>query len=181
MQKTISFLCLFSVWLGLVACSAESESEKEAADEVAGLSSDAYETLTVYKTESCGCCNDWIEHVRQNGISVDVVNQDSVAHIKDLYGVPQNARSCHTAISESGKVFEGHVPAKWIKSFLRAGDESSSHHSATAFKGLVVPAMPLGSPGMEYKDQFNPYTIYHLSQSGELLPYQSVGSYEEQF
>jgi hypothetical protein len=130
-------------------------------------------TLTVYKTPSCGCCNDWVSHIKSEGFGADVVNQDTVAHIKDLYGIPTTVRSCHTAVSDNNFVFEGHVPAKYIDAFLSAPPAGS--------KGLVVPAMPLGSPGMELEDKFQAYTIYALKDNGGLAIYQKVDSYQQQF
>jgi len=129
--------------------------------------------LTVYKTPACGCCGEWVDHVGQAGFKTDVVNQDSVAHIKDRFGIPRNARSCHTAITDEDLVFEGHVPAKYIREFLTERPSGA--------RGLIVPAMPLGSPGMEYQDQFQPYTIFMMTQDGQLEPYAKVASYAQQF
>lgn len=132
-----------------------------------------HKVLTVYKTPSCGCCAEWVSHMRQNGFQIDVVNQDSVAHIKDYYNIPAQGRSCHTAVSDAGLVFEGHVPAKWVKYYIE--------NSGSEAKGLVVPAMPLGSPGMEYQDQFNPYVVFALSETGVLESFVEINSYNEQF
>jgi len=154
--------------LALLACS---EDKAESDQQKAGV--EALQQLTVYKTPSCGCCGDWVDHVQQNGFATDVVDQQSVAHIKDRFGIPAHARSCHTAVTDDGLVFEGHVPAKFAKDFLASRPANA--------KGLIVPAMPLGSPGMEYQDQFNPYTVYQLNNDGTLSEWASVASYEEQF
>ncbi len=129
--------------------------------------------LTVYKTPSCGCCGEWVDHALKSGFGADVVNQESVAHIKDRFGIPASSRSCHTAVSDEGFFFEGHVPAKFMQQFLQAPPADAL--------GLVVPGMPLGSPGMEYQDQFNPYNILLMQKDGSLRVYAAVSSYDEQF
>lgn len=61
-------------------------------------------------------------------------------------------------MSEQGYVFEGHIPARYIRQFL-----AEPHPDAI---GLSVPAMPLGSPGMEVEDRFMPYDIISLKKDG---------------
>jgi hypothetical protein len=96
-------------------------------------------TLVVYKSASCGCCRNWVEHMQQAGFTVVVHDMDDVQTVKDASGVPAALRGCHTAVI--GKyVIEGHVPASDVRRLLR-------EHPAVA--GLAVPGMPAGSPGME--------------------------------
>ena len=96
-------------------------------------------TLVVYKSASCGCCRNWVEHMQQAGFTVVVHDMDDVQTVKDASGVPAAFRACHTAVI--GKyVIEGHVPASDVRRLLR-------EHPAVA--GLAVPGMPAGSPGME--------------------------------
>lgn len=129
--------------------------------------------LTVYKSESCGCCVKWIDHAENNGFTVQGVNSIELNSIKDRYKVPANYHSCHTAVSQDGYVFEGHIPAKYIQQFLREKPENQL--------GLVVPGMPVGSPGMEYQNKFNPYVIMAFDQAGQLTPYAEIKTFEEQF
>ena len=95
--------------------------------------------ITVSKDPNCGCCTGWAEHLRQAGFAVNVVNTDDLPAIKTRLGVPADLASCHTA-EVNGYVIEGHVPADAITRLLR---------EAPAAKGLAVPGMPIGSPGME--------------------------------
>ena len=132
--------------------------------------------LTVYKTESCECCSAWIDHIEQAGFVVEVIVQKSLAELKDRFALPANARSCHTAVSRNGYVFEGHVPAKYIRNYL-----SNTKTVSGASKGLIVPAMPVGSPGMEYGDAFQPYRIFEFVEGKPLEVYAQVSAYEEQF
>jgi len=161
-RLSITIVCLFT----LIACG-----QQEGAANQQTITN--VQMLTVYKTPNCGCCNDWVSHLRDNGFQLELVNQDSVAHVKDLYGIPKTARSCHTAVSDDNFVFEGHVPAKFVSQFLAAPPNGA--------KGLIVPAMPLGSPGMELDDKFQPYTIFTLHDRGEIKPFAKMSRYDEQF
>jgi len=96
--------------------------------------------LLVHKDPSCGCCGAWVDHIRQAGFPAEVVEAAGVNRIKARLGVPSALASCHTAEVE-GFVVEGHVPASALKRFL-------AERPAGA-KGLAVPGMPVGSPGME--------------------------------
>jgi len=100
---------------------------------------EAAPAMTVWKSPSCGCCGGWIDHVRNAGFSVTVHEMDDVEPVKLRLGVPEQLQSCHTAEVE-GYALEGHVPADSIVRLLR--------ERPTA-KGLAVPGMPQGSPGME--------------------------------
>jgi len=87
--------------------------------------------MTVYKSDSCGCCGGWVE--------VRVVPTDDLAPIKQQLNVPQSLWSCHTAVID-GKIVEGHVPATAVRAFLKTPGEA---------RGVGVGGMPIGSPGME--------------------------------
>ncbi|MDH3978696.1 MAG: DUF411 domain-containing protein, partial [Gammaproteobacteria bacterium] len=104
------------------------------------------ERLTVYKSPTCGCCKVWIKHVNQAGFKTATEQPANLNDVKSELGVPPQVRSCHTAVSESGYVFEGHIPAKLIKRFLADPPDDAL--------GLTVPGMPVGSPGMESGGRF---------------------------
>jgi hypothetical protein len=93
--------------------------------------------------------------------------------IKDTHNVPKLYRSCHTSITKDGYVFEGHIPAKVIKKYLDEKPEDTI--------GLVVPGMPLGSPGMEYQGKFNPYDVFLIHKDGTLSKYMKLETLKEQF
>lgn len=59
--------------------------------------------------------------------------------IKSRHGVPAELEGCHTA-EVDGYIIEGHVPAEDLRRLLEERPE---------VKGLSVPGMPVGSPGME--------------------------------
>ncbi len=118
--------------------------------------------VVVYKSPTCGCCKDWVRHLEANGFTVEVHNQRDLDPIKTDMGVPRPLRSCHTA-KVGGYVIEGHVPADVIARLLEERPD---------IKGLAVPGMPMGSPGMEgpRKDR---YDILTLEKSGSVRVYAS--------
>jgi len=95
--------------------------------------------FTVYKSPWCGCCGNWVKHLEANGHSVVTKNTETLDALKKMAGVPEPLQSCHTATVD-GYVIEGHVPAKDIERLLAERPKA---------KGLAVPGMPAGSPGME--------------------------------
>jgi len=95
--------------------------------------------VTVYKSPTCGCCSEWVKHMRANGFTVDARDLDDVSPVRRRYGVPGALASCHTAIV-GGYAIEGHVPAADIQRLLRERPK---------IVGLAVPGMVIGSPGME--------------------------------
>ena len=95
--------------------------------------------ITVWKDPNCGCCGGWVEHLRRNGFVATVIETSEVQAIKTERHVPTELTSCHTA-EISGYTIEGHVPADAIRRLLS---------ETPAGRGLAVPGMPIGSPGME--------------------------------
>ncbi len=113
--------------------------------------------VVVHKSASCGCCASWVEHMRKNGFEVDVRNEDNLNPIKERVGVPVGKGSCHTG-EVGGYFVEGHVPADDIKRLLTEKPDA---------KGVVVPGMPAGSPGMEMPDgKTQPYTVELVGRDG---------------
>ncbi|MCW2235697.1 DUF411 domain-containing protein [Azospirillum canadense] len=95
--------------------------------------------VSVWKSASCGCCEGWVRHMRDAGYMVTVHELDEVDPVKDRLGVPASLRSCHTAVVD-GYILEGHVPADSVARLLQERPSA---------KGLAVPGMPQGAPGME--------------------------------
>ena len=103
-----------------------------------GAHAQAVPLVTVHKSPACGCCGEWVAHMRANGFRVEVRDDADVSPVKRAYGVPERLASCHTAIV-SGYVLEGHVPAADVQRLLRERPK---------LKGLAVAGMVPGSPGM---------------------------------
>ncbi len=129
-------------------------------------------SATVYKDANCGCCKEWISHIEDNGLNATAHDVEEMSLFKDRYSVPQQMRSCHTAVTTDGYVFEGHVPAKYMAQFLAKPPSDAI--------GLAVPGMPVGSPGMEYQDKFTPYQVMQLNKDGTLEVYADIKSSHEQ-
>ena len=156
MKNDRVFLVFMAVLLSLLVLAACNRQEE-------ALDSSSSIVVTVYKSPTCGCCGGWIEHMRNAGFEVREVNISSSAllQVKDKYGVPYELRSCHTAVV-GDYVVEGHVPPEEVQRLLA---------ERPAVKGIGVPGMPLGSPGMESPDgTVQPYTVYAFDQTGNMQP-----------
>ena len=122
--------------------------------------------LTVHKTPSCGCCTLWVEHMREAGFTVEEVVEDDLGPIKQQLGVPYAKGSCHTA-EVGGYLVEGHIPADDVKRLLAERPDA---------RGLVLPGMPIGSPGMEHPDgRVQPYTVELVRKDGSVEPFSHHG------
>ena len=121
--------------------------------------------VDVWKSPTCGCCNDWITHLEENGFSV-VAHDDGNADKRNEVGMPVRFGSCHTAVVE-GYAVEGHVPAREIHRMLQEKPDAV---------GISVPAMPRGSPGMDgpvYGGIKDPYDVILVHRDGTASVFQS--------
>ena len=123
-------------------------------------------SLLVHKTPTCGCCKKWVKHLEANNFSTMIKDHQNLQKVKEQHSIKPKYQSCHTAVSQDGYVFEGHIPSKFIKQFL-------ANPKADAI-GLSVPGMPLGSPGMEVQGRFTPYDVLLLYQDGSSKVYARV-------
>lgn len=119
------------------------------------LATAAAPVIDVFKSASCGCCTAWVEHLKAKGFQTRVANVDNPSDYRERGGIPNELGSCHTAMV-GGYAIEGHVPASEIKRLLAEKPKA---------KGLAVPAMPLGSPGMEGPRQ-DPYDVLLVQANG---------------
>ncbi|MEO8338127.1 MAG: DUF411 domain-containing protein [Nitrospirota bacterium] len=117
--------------------------------------------VQVYKTPTCSCCSKWVQHLRANGFQVSVQDVAETVVYRRKYGVPEALLSCHTAVVE-GYSLEGHVPASDIQRLLRERPKA---------KGLAVPGMPVGSPGME-STRSEAYAVMIFDDEGRSSVYQ---------
>ena len=123
--------------------------------------------IAVMKTSGCGCCLAWMAHLEQNGFAPtgENVNGGTLVRYKIDNGVPPRMMSCHTAAIE-GYVIEGHVPAADISRLLVERPNAV---------GLVVPGMPVGSPGMDFGDSGEAYDVYLINSDGSTEVFSSYG------
>lgn len=169
------------VMLSTMACS-EQDSAPLALQEGGEITSKvAEDTLTpadnripmdVYKSPTCGCCEKWVEHAEQRGFSLTTHHPADLNQLKAEQGIEPEYQSCHTAVSAQGYVFEGHIPARYIHEFLAAPPADA--------RGLAVPAMPVGSPGMEMGERFSPYQVLLLKRDGSAEVFAEVDSPAQQ-
>lgn len=133
-----SFLALAAA--GLIACSAQERPR----------------LVRVYKTPTCGCCGDWVDHLRANGFEAAVQDLADVGPIAARLGVPEPLRSCHTG-EIGGYFLEGHVPAADVHRLIEQRPNAL---------GLAVPGMPIGSPGMEAGDRREAFETLLVDRAG---------------
>lgn len=95
----------------------------------------------MWRDPGCGCCLEWAKRIEAAfGRKLPVVATSNMAAVKKAHGVPAELRSCHTALIQ-GVVIEGHVPPEDIKRLIAERRKGA--------KGLAVPGMPAGAPGMD--------------------------------
>lgn len=151
----MKYACIVIAAIGLSACGEQSHSP------IATVQAAAQPQLVVYKNASCGCCKVWVEHMRQHGFAPVVHDVDNLNPIKEEAGIPYGMGSCHTA-QVGGYFVEGHVPAEQVLRLLKEKPKA---------KGLTVPGMPIGSPGMEQGDVKQPYEVHLVNADGTTSVY----------
>ena len=170
--------------LSLLACSEQNNepaivqtdvvsSVELAAEQSVAQSSSAAITMDIYKSPTCGCCGKWVDHAEDRGFSLTTHHPEDLNKLKLDKGIAAQYQSCHTVVSAEGFVFEGHIPARYIQQFLAAPPADAL--------GLSVPAMPMGSPGMEMGDRFAPYQVLLLKRDGSAEVYAKISSPLEQY
>jgi hypothetical protein len=112
--------------------------------------------VTVFKDPGCGCCNEWVEHLRKHAFDVVAKDTSDVAAVKRAARVPEQLHSCHTAFV-NGYVVEGHVPAADIQRMLTERPKIA---------GIATPGMPVGSPGMEIGNRKDRYVVVAFTRDG---------------
>jgi hypothetical protein len=123
-------------------------------------------SVTVYKDAFCGCCSVWVKHLEANGFQVKVNVVENMDERKRTNGVPSNLKSCHTAVV-NGYTIEGHVPAEEIHRLLKERPKA---------KGLAVPGMPIGSPGMEAGTTRQAFSVLLFDTDGKTSVYRQYSA-----
>ncbi len=121
--------------------------------------------VEVWKSPSCGCCKDWVEHLESNGFRTRI-HETGNTEMRERLGIAPQYGSCHTALVD-GYAIEGHVPAGDIRRLLKERPKAI---------GLAVPGMPIGSPGMDgpaYGGRRDAYDVLLIAKDGTTKTYQS--------
>lgn len=119
--------------------------------------------MTVYKSPYCGCCANWISQMEDKGFEIKTIVKNKFDNIKRDNGITGKLASCHTALID-GYVIEGHVDYSAIKKLLTEKPKD--------IKGLTVPGMVIGSPGMEQGNKKMPYNIIAIKKDGSTFIYE---------
>ncbi|MBD0336226.1 MAG: DUF411 domain-containing protein [Cyanobacteria bacterium Co-bin13] len=127
------------------------------ADSLASTSASAPLEIVVYRDPNCGCCHQWITHLKTHDFQVTDQLWEDMTTLKQQYGIPDNLTSCHTA-KVNGYVIEGHVPAEDIRRLIAEKPE---------VMGIAVPGMPVGSPGMESGNHRDAFSVVTFTQAGQ--------------
>jgi hypothetical protein len=122
---------------------------------IAGSVRAAPVAVTLYKNPECGCCDGYADYLRHHDFAVMAQATNDLADISRKAGVPPDLQGCHTAFI-GDYVVDGHVPVEAINKLLA---------ERPAIKGITLPGMPEGSPGM-YGEKTKPFTVYAISQDG---------------
>jgi len=157
MKKLVARVVLIICLLASASVYAEAKLKVKHAD------SKTKKEIIVYRSPTCGCCGKWIQHLKENDFTVVDKVTTEVQSIKDKYGVSRSLASCHTAVI-NGYVIEGHVPAEDIETVLTLKPN---------IKGLSVPGMVVGSPGMEMGERKDPYKVISFDNHGRLGLYRN--------
>ena len=112
--------------------------------------------IVVYKNPECGCCTKWVKYLQDNNYNVTIEHTRDVLAVKKRLGVPEKLAACHTAVID-GYVVEGHITHRDIKRLLLFRPD---------VKGIAVPGMPIGTPGMESGSTVQSYNVMSFDQQG---------------
>lgn len=110
--------------------------------------------VQLYRNPNCGCCNIYADYLKANGFDVQLVNTTDMSSIAKKYAVPEKLEGCHTAII-GGYIFEGLIPVEYVKRVL-------NEHKL--IKGISLPGMPVGAPGMPGAKK-GPLHVYYISNA----------------
>ena len=158
---TYAKVAAISITIFLCACGADLQRAAQTINPTPSATAAEQPELTVYKNANCGCCKVWIEHMRKNGFAAKVNDVHNMNPIKERVGVPYGMGSCHTA-QVGGYFIEGHVPAEVVARLLKEKPKA---------KGVTVPGMPIGSPGMEQGNTIQPYEVHLVHPDGTTSVY----------
>lgn len=156
-------VCGALAWSGFLAAGCSPADKKAASDAdrpgQSPTASPQAAAMTVYRDPSCGCCEVWAERAREAGYQVALIDDPNMPAVKQRHGVPEALSSCHTAIV-GGYAIEGHVPLAHVKRLLA--------ERPAGIRGIAVPGMPRGSPGMEMPDgSKDPFKVMAFDAAGK--------------
>ena len=111
--------------------------------------------VTLYKNPQCGCCEGYADYLRENGFAVEVKPTHDLSAMSREAGVPDDVQGCHLSFID-GYVVSGHVPVGTVNKLLTERPD---------IKGVTLPGMPMGSPGMSGTKE-GPFEMLEIRKSG---------------
>lgn len=123
---------------------------------IAPLKAVAVDMPVFWRSPGCGCCHVWTERMAEAGLPVTLEDSEDLAGLSAKLGIPAGLGGCHVG-EIGGYVISGHVPPEDVKRLLAEKPEA---------RGLLVPGMPMGSPGMEMGGQTERYEVLLLARDG---------------
>lgn len=147
----VALIILVAVGGVFAYISSKSAGEQSSSPKIGGVQ------VIVFKSPTCGCCAVYAKYLGQKDYDVQVKDvPDPSAEMKKK-GFPDSMLSCHTSII-GDYVVEGHVPVEAIEKLLA---------EKPAIKGIAMPGMPSGSPGMPGSKN-GPFIIYKITDDGSV-------------
>ncbi len=114
------------------------------------LQADELKKATMYKPLRCGCCDEYAKYLEKNGFDVEIKSLSSLSRIKETAGIPKGYEGCHTLMVD-GYAIDGLVPVNTVNKLLT---------ERPAIKGITLPGMPWGAPGMDSRPKTSPLVTY---------------------
>jgi hypothetical protein len=124
----------------------------------------AFPPVAVYRNPGCGCCEGWVKHMIAAGFRVTLEDDPDLNARRESLKIPAHLASCHIALAD-GYAFEGHIPVEDVAKFLK-------ERPAGAI-ALVVPGMPMESPGMELGGPRGAFDVLLISANATPTVYAS--------
>ena len=118
-----------------------------------------------YRSPGCGCCEVWAGRMAEAGLPVAMEDSTDLAGLSARLGIPAGLAGCHVG-EIGGFIVSGHVPPADIKRLLAERPDA---------RGLLVPGMPVGSPGMEMGDRTERYDVLLLGKDGRTSVFATHG------
>lgn len=115
---------------------------------------DESKDVMLYKSPQCGCCEGYADYLRQNGFTVTVKPTHDLVAMSRAAGIPDEFQGCHLSMVD-GYVVSGHVPVNTVRKLLTERPD---------IKGVTLPGMPLGSPGMSGTKEA-PFEMLEITKS----------------
>jgi len=120
-------------------------------------------SVMLYKNPECGCCEGYADYLRQHGFAVTTKATPDLSEISRKAGIPPELEGCHTAFI-GGYVVDGHVPVEAIERLLS---------ERPAIKGITLPGMPAGSPGMA-GEKIEPFTVFAVGADAKPTVFMTI-------